>query len=220
VAPSDANYYTEPRDTTHITILEERASAPLGPTTATFGGVVVSNQVLGYRCKQLYKDTVLDIVDLELPEQVFETEAFWFTVPAPLVAEIARLGMDLGGAIHAAEHACIGMMPLLAGCDRWDIGGVSYPHYPGTGMATVFIYDGHPGGVGIAEATYHRLAELFRTTQQMIAECPCEDGCPSCVQSPKCGNNNEPLDKRGAAWLLEQLLCVPAAPAGVAIART
>jgi len=211
VAPSDANYYTEPRDITHITILDERASAPLGPTMAYFGGVIVSNQVLGYRCKQLFKDTVLDIVDLDLSEHVFETEAFWFTVPTPLVAKLSELGLDLGGAIHAAEHASIGMMPLLAGCDRWDIGGVSYPHYPDTGMATVFIYDGHPGGVGIAEAAYHRLAELLRTTQQAIAECACEDGCPSCVQSPKCGNNNEPLDKRGAAWLLDQLLIEPIA---------
>ncbi len=206
VAPSDANYYTEPRDVTSITILEQKETRPLGPAEAFFGEVVVSNQVVGYRCKQLYKDNVLDIVDLDLPEQVFETEAFWFTVPAALVADLAAKGLDLGGSIHAAEHACIGMMPLLATCDRWDLGGVSYPHYPDTGMATVFIYDGHPGGVGIAESTYHRLTELLTTTQQMIAECPCEDGCPSCIQSPKCGNNNEPLDKRGAAFLLEEIL--------------
>jgi DEAD/DEAH box helicase domain-containing protein len=206
VVPTAANYYTEPREVTHITVLAEHNSRPLGATHAYFGEVVVSNQVLGYRCKQLYSDTILDIVDLDLPEQVFETEAFWFTVPASLVRQLAENGLDLCGAIHAAEHAAIGMMPLLATCDRWDIGGVSSPNHMDTGMATVFIYDGYPGGVGISEATYHRLAELLGTTQEMIASCPCLDGCPSCVQSPKCGNNNEPLDKRGAAYLLEKLL--------------
>jgi DEAD/DEAH box helicase domain-containing protein len=98
------------------------------------------------------------------------------------------------------------MMPLFSTCDRWDIGGVSSPAHFDTGMATIFIYDGYPGGVGIAEATYERLAALLTTTQEMIAACPCTDGCPSCVQSPKCGNNNDPLDKRGAAFLLQKIL--------------
>jgi DEAD/DEAH box helicase domain-containing protein len=206
VLPTEANYYTEPREVTHITILDDMASSPLGITTAHFGEVVVSTQVLGYRCKQLYSDTVLDVVDLDLPEQVYETEAFWFTVPTPLVQEIAKAGLDLCGAIHAAEHAAIGMMPLFSTCDRWDIGGVSSPAHFDTGMATIFIYDGYPGGVGIAEATYERLSALLTATQEMIAACPCTDGCPSCVQSPKCGNNNDPLDKRGAAFLLQKIL--------------
>lgn len=205
-APTDANYYTEPRETTHIAVANELRSAPLGCTTAYFGEVVVSTQVMGYRCKQLYSDTVLDVVDLDLPEQVFETEAFWFTVPMPLMQEMMRRGLDFCGAIHASEHAAIGMMPLLSTCDRWDIGGVSTPNHPDTEMATIFIYDGYPGGVGIAEGTYERLAELLTATQEMIAACPCADGCPSCVQSPKCGNNNEPLDKQGAAYLLDRIL--------------
>jgi DEAD/DEAH box helicase domain-containing protein len=211
VRPAEVNYYTEPRELTHITVLGEKESRPLGVTQARFGEVVVSTQVLGFRRKQLYTDIIIDLVDLDLPEQVFETEAFWFTVPAAMVAELAKAGLDLGGAIHAAEHACIGMMPLFAMCDRWDIGGVSSPNHPDTGLATVFIYDGHPGGVGIAEATFDRLAELLQATQEMIAACPCADGCPSCVQSPKCGNNNEPLDKRGAAWLLKATLKVQGA---------
>src|SRR5207249_1877660 len=98
------------------------------------------------------------------------------------------------------------MMPLLCTCDRWDVGGVSTPHHPDTGMATIFIYDGYPGGVGIAESSFERLAELLETTRTMISECPCEDGCPSCIQSPKCGNNNEPLDKAGSLFLLQQIL--------------
>jgi DEAD/DEAH box helicase domain-containing protein len=212
VAATDANYYTEPRETTHIAVAKEIASAPLGGTTAYFGEVVVSNQVLGYRCKQLYSDTVLDVVDLDLPEQVFETEAFWFTIPIPIMQEILRKGLDFCGAIHAAEHAAIGMMPLLSTCDRWDIGGVSTPNHPDTEMATIFIYDGYPGGVGIAQATFERLGELLQVTQDLIASCPCADGCPSCVQSPKCGNNNEPLDKAGAAFLLKEILAGQPAP--------
>jgi len=100
-------------------------------------------------------------------------------------------------------------MPLFSTCDRWDLGGVSTPHHPDTGMATVFVYDGYPGGVGICESTFGRLEGLLTTTAEMIASCPCQEGCPSCVQSPKCGNNNEPLDKRGALLLLQRLLCAP-----------
>ena len=209
VRPVDAGYYTEPREITQITVLSERESRALPGTTAYFGEVVVTTQVLGYRVKQLYSDTVLDIVDLDLPEQVFETEAYWYTVPAALAQELARAGLDLCGSIHAAEHAAIGMMPLYSTCDRWDLGGVSTPHHPDTGMATVFVYDGYPGGVGICEGTYDRLEGLLTTTAEMISTCPCQDGCPSCVQSPKCGNNNEPLDKRGALLLLQRLLQSP-----------
>jgi DEAD/DEAH box helicase domain-containing protein len=212
VVPAEVNYYTEPREWTQITVLEGRDSVPLGATTARFGEVVVTTQVLGYRRKQLYSDSILALIDLDLPERVFETEAFWFTVPEALVAEIAKEGLDLAGAIHAVEHAAIGMMPLFFMCDRWDIGGVSTPNHPDTGQATIFIYDGHPGGVGIAEGTYPRLAELLTATAEMIASCPCPDGCPSCVQSPKCGSNNQPLDKRGALFLLERLLQNPQAP--------
>lgn len=211
VVPVDANYYTEPRDITFISVLNERESKPLGTTTAYFGDVVVMNQVLGYRMKQIHSEIVLDIVDLDLPEQVYETEAYWYTVPTRLVAEIARLGLDLCGAIHAAEHAAIGMMPLLSTCDRGDVGGVSTPHHPDTGLATIFVYDGYPGGVGISESTFARLDELLHATLKMMTECRCEDGCPSCIQSPKCGNNNEPLDKAGAIRLLERVLAAPAA---------
>ena len=206
VRPADVGYYTEPREITHITILAERAARTLPGAAAYFGEVVVTTQVLGYRVKQLRSDSVLDIVDLDLPEQVFETEAYWYTVPAALIDEMNRAGVDLAGSIHAAEHAAIGMMPLYSTCDRWDLGGVSTPHHPDTGMATVFVYDGYPGGVGICEGTFDRLEGLLAATAEMIADCPCEDGCPSCIQSPKCGNNNEPLDKRGALLLLQRLL--------------
>jgi DEAD/DEAH box helicase domain-containing protein len=209
VRPAEVNYYTEARETSNILVLDTRQNRALGGTTACFGEVVVTNRVVGYRRKRLFSDEVLEIVDLDLPEQTFETEAFWFTVPNETLRTLVTEGGDLAGSIHAIEHAAIGMMPLLATCDRWDVGGVSHPSHPDTGLPTVFIFDGYPGGVGIAEATYTTLHELLEATHAIITDCPCAEGCPSCVQSPKCGNNNEPLDKLGARRLLELLLCAP-----------
>lgn len=206
VRPVEANYYTEARETSHILILDTKQHRQMGKTTAYFGEVVVTNRVVGYRRKKLYSDEVLEVIDLELPEETFETEAFWFTVPGAEMMTLVTEGGELGGSIHAVEHAAIGMMPLLCTCDRWDVGGVSHPEHPDTVLPTIFIYDGYPGGVGIAEATYAQMDELLRATHAIIAECPCSEGCPSCVQSPKCGNNNEPLDKNGARRLLELLL--------------
>jgi DEAD/DEAH box helicase domain-containing protein len=209
VRPAEVSYYTEPRENSHILILDTKTSRDLVHTRAHFGEVVVTNRVVGYRRKRLFSDEVLEVEDLDLPEQTFETEAFWFTVPNTLLKTLVTAGADLGGSIHAIEHAAIGMMPLLSTCDRWDVGGVSHPAHPDTGLPTIFIYDGYPGGVGIAEATYATLQELLQATHAIIADCPCAEGCPSCVQSPKCGNNNEPLDKQGARYLLELLLGLP-----------
>jgi DEAD/DEAH box helicase domain-containing protein len=206
VVPEELNYYTEPREMTQITILAEKQQQPLGPALSYFGEVVVIKQVLGYRRRQLYSEKVMETVDLDMPEQVFETEALWFTVPMLVVQEMAKAGLDLCGAIHAAEHAAIGMMPLLTMCDRWDVGGVSSPYHPDTALPTVFIYDGFPGGAGISEVAFGRLTELLTVTVEMIESCSCQQGCPSCIQSPKCGNNNEPLDKGGAVFLLRRLL--------------
>ncbi len=202
----EANYYTEAAENSHIVILDKKRERALGQTMAYFGEVVVTNKVMGYRRKKHYSDEVLEIVDLNLPEQTFETEAFWFTVPPEQMIALVEAGFDLGGSIHAVEHAAIGMMPLLSTCDRWDVGGVSHPEHPDTTLPTVFIYDAYAGGVGIAEASYAGLQELLGATRALIADCPCADGCPSCVQSPKCGNNNQPLDKRGAQHLLALLL--------------
>ena len=128
---------------------------------------------------------------------------------------MARQGGDLAGGIHAVEHAAIGLLPLFAMCDRWDIGGVSYPRHPQTDGPTIFIYDGHPGGVGITEKGFALLDDLMAATLDAIESCPCESGCPSCIQSPKCGNLNTPLDKAAAVLLLRALLHRPA-PAPVA----
>ena len=150
---------------------------------------------------------VLGEEPLDLPERTLETRAVWWTrAPARARRRRARARATCPGAAHAAEHASIGLLPLFATCDRWDIGGVSTALHPDTGQLTVFVYDGHPGGAGFAEHGYRLAAEWLTATREAIASCRCESGCPSCVQSPKCGNGNNPLDKAGAVLLLDVLL--------------
>ena len=132
------------------------------------------------------------------------TAAVWWTVTAEQLAAIE--GIDVPGAAHAAEHASIGLLPLFATCDRWDIGGVSTALHPDTGRMTVFVYDGYPGGAGFAEHGFTIARDWLTATRDLIAACRCDRGCPSCIQSPKCGNGNDPLDKDGAVRLLDQLL--------------
>ena len=143
---------------------------------------------------------------LDLPAQSLRTTAVWWTVPPDALTEAGLDSADLPGAAHAAEHCSIGLLPLFATCDRWDIGGVSTALHPDTGRLTVFVHDGHPGGAGFAERGYRAAERWLRATRDTIVACGCTAGCPSCVQSPKCGNQNNPLDKAGAARLLEVLL--------------
>ncbi|MGH2349103.1 MAG: DEAD/DEAH box helicase [bacterium] len=206
VTPADGDYYTQARSTTDLDILGVTKQRAWGPTTAYFGDVEVSTQVISFARKRLFSDEVLGEEPLELPEQRLPTAALWFSIPAQLDAEVRRQGLDLAGGIHAVEHAAIGLLPLFAMCDRWDLGGVSYPAYPELGGPAIFIYEGHPGGVGITEKGYALLDDLMYATLDTIAACPCEAGCPSCIQSPKCGNLNEPLDKAAAVVLLRGLL--------------
>jgi hypothetical protein len=145
---------------------------------------------------------------LDLPPRTLRTRAMWWTVSGPQAERLAAGGVDLPGAAHAAEHASIGLLPLFATCDRWDIGGVSTDLHPATGRLTVFVYDGHEGGAGFAERGYDAAAAWLTATRHAIASCECESGCPSCIQSPKCGNGNMPLSKSGALALLDALLSV------------
>ena len=205
---TDAPYYTQAIDLTDIRIrkvLEERV---VGASRAYLGEVEVVNRVLGYKRKRHVTEELVGAEPLDLPEQPFSTVALWWDIPEPLLNDVAHAGLDLSGGLHAAEHAAIGMLPLFALCDRNDIGGVSTPLHPDTGKPQVFIYDGHPGGVGIAEKGFELLEQLWSATLRAVAECPCEDGCPSCIQSPKCGNNNEPLDKQAAGVILRGVLGV------------
>jgi DEAD/DEAH box helicase domain-containing protein len=214
VEPDARGYYTEARVLTDLAVERTSAAAPIGPAQAQFGDVRVSQQAVEYRRKQLVTDTVLGVEPLDMPEQELRTAALWVVLPDALVSAVERAGLDLAGGIHAVEHAAIGLLPLLAMCDRWDIGGVSYPVHPQTGRATIFIYDGYPGSVGIAEQGFRQLEALLRRTLEAIAACPCEAGCPSCIQSPKCGSLNTPLDKSAAIFLLRRLTCTgpPARP--------
>jgi len=207
VEPGEFPYYTRAAEEVELRVLEEVESAPLGAATAHFGRVEVTCRVVAYRKIDLYSDAVLAVEDLDLPGQSFLTEGLWFTVPWELVRRLSDDGFDLMGSIHAIEHAAIGLTPLVASCDRWDVGGISHPYHLDTGgLATVFIYDAYPGGVGIASACYLRLKELLTDTLELLRDCPCDEGCPSCVHSPKCGSGNEPLDKAGALRLLGLIL--------------
>jgi DEAD/DEAH box helicase domain-containing protein len=206
VTPAGGDYYTQARSTTDLDILGVIKQRAWGTTTAFFGEVEVNTQVVSFARKRLFSEEVLGEEPLELPEQRLPTAAVWFTIPAQLEADVRRRGLDLAGGIHALEHAAIGLLPLFAMCDRWDLGGVSYPVYPELGGPAIFIYEGHPGGVGITEKGYVLLDDLMHATLETIEACPCEGGCPSCIQSPKCGNLNEPLDKTAAVVLLKGLL--------------
>ncbi|GAA3164595.1 DEAD/DEAH box helicase [Planomonospora alba] len=208
------DYTTFARDVTEISVLDSLRSHPLGPGELHFGSVEVTRQVVSYLKRRLQSGELLGDEDLDLPPRTLRTRAVWWTLPAGAVAPLAEAGIDLGGAAHAAEHAAIGMLPLFATCDRWDIGGVSTELHADTGMLTVFVYDGHEGGAGFAERGFSRALDWLTATREAIASCECERGCPSCIQSPKCGNGNEPLDKAGALRLLAVLLSLDAPPGG------
>ncbi|MEN6519731.1 MAG: DEAD/DEAH box helicase [Armatimonadota bacterium] len=207
VHPADLNYYTVPSSMTWIMKKETLGEKPFFKTTAYQGDVQVTSKVTGFRRKKLFTDEMIEHVPLDLPEIDFPTQSVWFSIPQELAGKLVGRGFNLAGSIHAIEHAAIGILPLFAMCDRQDIGGVSHPAHPDvSNLPAIFIYDAHPGGVGISETAYYRLDEVLAATLRAIEDCRCEDGCPSCVQSPKCGNNNEPLDKQGAAFLLRELL--------------
>jgi DEAD/DEAH box helicase domain-containing protein len=170
------------------------------------GEVEVTTTVLGFKRKAQFTDESLGDEALDLPPLTFQTVALWFDMPERTVARINSENLDFAGGLHATEHAAIGILPLFALCDRNDIGGVSTIMHSDTAQPEIFIYDGHPGGVGIAEKGFELIEQLWQVTLDNIKECPCQDGCPSCIQSPKCGNNNKPLDKKVAQILLEGLL--------------
>ncbi|WP_240617281.1 DEAD/DEAH box helicase [Nocardioides speluncae] len=199
-------YSTSAREITDISITSERSAVSWGECRLAFGDVQVSHQVVSFLKRRVPSGEVMSEELLDLPSRVLSTTAVWWTVPGDVLVDAGLAAADLPGAAHAAEHCSIGLLPLFATCDRWDIGGVSTALHPDTGRLTVFVYDGHPGGAGFAERGYAAAATWLRATRDAIASCRCEDGCPSCVQSPKCGNQNSPLDKRAAVALLDVLL--------------
>jgi DEAD/DEAH box helicase domain-containing protein len=206
IGRADPPYTTSAREVTDISIVTERDHRWWGECRLSVGEVDVSQQVVSFLIRRQPGGEVIGEQPLDLPERALRTTAVWWTVPADALAEAGLATADLPGAAHAAEHCSIGLLPLFATCDRWDIGGVSTALHADTGRLTVFVHDGHPGGAGFAERGFSAAREWLTATRQAIVACECAEGCPSCIQSPKCGNQNNPLDKAGAALLLEVLL--------------
>jgi len=204
VSPARVDWYTQAKKESETTIeASERADRRLG-LELHFGRVSVTEQVVAYARKAVRDGSTIDVVPMLMPETTFETEAVWFC-PEPGQLEGLEQMPKLLGTLHAAEHSLIALLPLWAMCDRWDIGGLSTNVHYQTGRPTIFVYDGHAGGVGITERGFDRFEDWVEDTVRLLERCPCAAGCPSCVQSPKCGNLNEPLDKAGAKLLLGRM---------------
>ncbi len=206
IASAPLDYSTSARELTEISIVRELEHRSWGDCRLSLGEVDVSHQVVSYLKRRQPGGEVLGEERLDLPRRTLRTSAVWWTVPDEALAEAGLDEADLPGSAHAAEHCSIGLLPLFATCDRWDIGGVSTASHPDTGRLTVFVHDGHPGGAGFAERGFAVAREWLAATLATIEDCRCPEGCPSCIQSPKCGNQNHPLDKGGAARLLRVLL--------------
>ena len=207
----DGSFYTQVKVDKNVLVAGQAGVRQLPGAPLFFGELEVTEQVIAYQKRDMTDQHVLDTVSLDLPEQTFTTQAFWLALPAPVLEaalkEFANADEHAtGGSLHAAEHALIALLPLYAMCDRWDIGGLSTPWHWQTDTASIFVYDGYPGGIGLTRRGYDAFESLAADARRLIAECPCESGCPSCVQSPKCGNLNEPLHKAGAVALLEAIL--------------
>jgi DEAD/DEAH box helicase domain-containing protein len=206
VDPATPDWTTSARDITDIRIVSRSQSAAHGSVELSLGTVDVSQQVVSFLRRRLGSGEVLGEEPLDLPVRQLRTVSAWWTVTDDLLSRAGIDAASLPGAAHAAEHASIGLLPLVATCDRWDVGGVSTALHPDTGLPTVFVYDGHAGGAGFAERAYARAERWLTATRDAIASCECASGCPSCVQSPKCGNGNEPLDKFAALRLLSAVI--------------
>jgi len=204
--PTDVPYYTQSRELTdlHVVRIDREKETP--SARCYLGNAEVTSTVVGFKKKMQFTEEVMGEEPLDLPSQTFHTVALWFDIPGQAVERIVSKQLDFAGGLHAAEHACIGILPLFALCDRNDLGGVSTPLHPDTGKAQIFIYDAHPGGTGIVEKGFELVQDLWSETLKVTVECPCDAGCPSCIQSPKCGNNNQPLDKQAAQIILDELV--------------
>jgi DEAD/DEAH box helicase domain-containing protein len=206
VSPVEPHYYTRIQTDKDTEILEVKESRQVAGFLAHTGRLKVTERFLAYEKRRLPGQELLGVVPLELPPQVFETVGVWLEIPDPVKAAVSAQGLHFMGGIHALEHALISMFPLFALADRYDIGGIAHPAHPQVGRAAVFIYDGYPGGVGLAARAFRILEELLGRTREMINDCPCEEGCPSCIHSPKCGSGNKPLDKQAAYEIASLLL--------------
>jgi len=214
------DWWTSARSVSSVEILDTAVRREwAGGIALASGEVRVAEQVVGY-VRRRGDGTLIDMIELDMPEHVLATRAVWYTIPAETLRAAGVVDADVPGALHAAEHAAIGLLPLFAGCDRWDIGGLSTALHADTGQPTVIVYDGLPGGAGFAEHGFAIAHDWLRATRDAVAGCPCASGCPSCVQSPKCGNGNSPLNKSAAVAVLDLVVAALAQRVGgVTLAR-
>jgi DEAD/DEAH box helicase domain-containing protein len=206
VTPTKVSYYTRPLREKDTEILHIQRSRPAGNFLVKQGYLRVTEHVTGFEKRRIHGQELISTHPLELPEQVFETVGIWIEIEEIIRNTVIGRGLHFMGGIHALEHAAIAMFPLLALCDRNDVGGISYPFHPQVGKSAVFIYDGYPGGVGLAEKGFEVIDELLERTWELVLSCDCGEGCPSCIHSPKCGSGNKPLDKAACRLTLELLL--------------
>jgi DEAD/DEAH box helicase domain-containing protein len=210
VTEADVDYYTQPLKEVDLAIIDILESRQVNGVKCAFGVVEVTEQYTGYKIKR--SDTILGVEPLSLPPLTFRTKAFWL-IPAPETEQhVLKGNLDFAGGLHGAEHALIALMPLHVMCDRWDIGGLSSAAYGENGEPVIFVYDGYEGGIGLAEKAYEILPVLFATAYALVRDCRCDDGCPSCIYSPKCGNDNQPLDKNATTLILGDLCREPVIP--------
>ncbi len=205
VSKAQVNYYTRVRADKSTEILDVYEGRSVNETQAFFGQIRVTDHVTEYETWDIHTRTLRNRYPLDLPPQIFETQSLWFQIPQMLQSEIESKHLDFMGGLHAVEHAAIGIFPLLVMADRNDIGGLSTLYHPQVGGAAIFIYDGIPGGAGMARQAFGHAEQLLQYTCNAIRQCPCESGCPSCVQSPKCGSGNRPMDKTAAIFILEYI---------------
>ncbi len=203
---SSLAYYTQPVSGDTTEIINRHESKGFGRLTFEWGRLRIIQKVMGYDTKRASDNKWISTTPLQLPDHLFETEGLWTAIERQTGRELEAAGYDLGGTLHAVEHVAIACMPLFVLCDRGDIGGLSHTGFPDFGLPAIFIYDGHEGGVGLTRRLLDLIPEWLEATLRIIEDCPCESGCPSCVQDSQCGNRNEPLDKQGAKWLLRKWL--------------
>jgi DEAD/DEAH box helicase domain-containing protein len=197
------DYYTQPLKDVNLSVIGTLETRNDNGVTCAFGEVEVTELYTGYKIKR--RDTIIGVEPLTLPPLTFRTKAFWFIPPAGIEQSVAEASRDLAGGLHGAEHAIIALMPLHVMCDRGDIGGLSSPAFGESGEPAIFVYDAYEGGVGLAEKAYEILPQLFATSYELVRDCRCQEGCPSCIYSPKCGNDNQPLDKEATVLILREL---------------
>lgn len=202
----DVDYYTQSLEINSTKIIKFLENKKRNDLNIFYGDLEVTSQVVGYQKRKPFTNDLIGEYPLELPSRVFETKGFWFYINDDIKRDVINSGYDFNGSIHALEHLLIGIFPLIAICDRRDLGGLSHPIHPDTGRPTIFIYDSYPGGIGFSKKGFDYIEKLIGYGYDVINNCKCEDGCPSCIYSPKCGNKNKPLDKKGAILILKSIL--------------